>query len=331
MIGPINKILDETFLNLVIDSINIYLSNVQPIPTQQQTVDKYNWSIYSNDNLMYKKYIDTEPKLMYNNEEFYIRNIQILDQNIDTHPKNRTYKDIFNTYNSDLIPRYCNCEDDDDTDDNDNIQEKINLLPLEIVKQAKLNGEYSSYPSSINNINGWTMIFQYKENNFNLILILGPKRYIKYKAIIGHGDSSHKQTIKNPRYNWLQPIYTIDDNKLVYNYMPNDLFFDEDFIQIIKNGLLSNSNIINYKNIEYKIIDSIFYKHSSTMFSCGCYYSNSTILSLHEGINLMPNHVSYGYEFSYSCTPEWYLQVQFGNFQSHSNMSAKFILDYNKT
>jgi len=329
MLGPKNKILDENFLKLVIDLITNYLLNTENRYKEQIPVNKNSWTIRNNSNLMYKNFIETEPKVIYNNEEFYIREIQILDQYFEIYYKENTYKDIFNSYDSNPLPSYCSC--DDSCDDNDKEEEKeynqklINLLPLESIKQIKLNGEYCSYPDNYNN--RWSMVFQYKENNFNLTLSLGPKRYIKYKAITGHG-THNKLTIKNPNYGSLQPIYTIDDNKLVYNYMPSDLFFEEDFIQIIKNSLLSNNNIIKYKNVEYKIIDSIFYKHEDIMFSCGCSYSNSKVLSLQDGINLMQNHFSYYYKFSYSFTPEWYLQVQFGYFESHGDMSAKFILDY---
>ena len=327
MLGPKNKILGENFLKLVIDLINNYLLNSKSITIQEElTVNKDNWSIRKNSNVMYKTFIDTEPKVIYNNEEFYIRDIQILDQYFDICPTKNTYKDIFNTYNSNPLPSDCSCEYEDDYEENNYIQQQINILPLKSIKEVKFNGEYCSYPDNYNN--KWSMVFQYKENNFNLTLNLGPKRYIKYKAITGHGNSFNNLTVKNPNYRTLQPIYTIDDNKLVYNYMPSDLFFEEDFIQIIKNSLLSNNNIIKYKNIEYKIIDSIFYKHEEIMFSCGCSYSNSAVLTLQEGLKIMPNHFSYANEFSYSLTPEWYLQVQFGSFESRTGMSAKFILNY---
>ena len=330
MLGPKNKILGENFLKLVIDLINNYLLNSKSITLQEEiTVDKDNWTIRKNSNLMYKNFIDTEPKVIYNNEDFYIRDIQILDQYFEVCPKKNTYKDIFNSYNSDPLPSDCSCEDFSDENEIEYInstKEKVKLLPLKSIKQVKFNGEYCSYPDIY--INKWSMVFQYKENGFNLKLILGPKRYIKYKAITGHGNSFNNLTVKNTNYRTLQPIYKIDDNKLVYNYMPSDLFFEEDFIQIIKNSLLTNNNNIKYKNIEYKIIDTIFYSHENTMFSCGCYYHNSKVLSLQEGLKLMPKHCSYYYEFNYSLTPEWYLQVEFGSFESFGEMSAKFILDY---
>jgi hypothetical protein len=156
-------------------------------------------------------------------------------------------------------------------------------------------------------------------------IVLEPKRFIKYKAITGHGGFADSSSKQNPNYKHLQPNYEINDNKLVYSFRPSNLYFEEDVLPILKKCLLSNIDVFTYHDIHFKIIDYVFFQNKSVMFECGCHYFNSKVLDVNEGVRHMPNHFSYGNEFHYHCTSEWYLNIEFGSISSP--ISSIFIFD----
>lgn len=332
-IKPRNKIFNKKFLKLIVESMEKYLmescvDDSSYDENNTRTVEKRGnyWSeVEEICDDMYKKYIDTEPKIIYNGDELYIRKIKIFDKN---HMKRNflSYKEIFNDFIPvDSLPSYCpnNCYDKHNSEtiyktETKTETEKINILPLDFsfIYSIKFNGTYFSGPND-----DWTLNFSYNQNNYhgetvlNFNIVLGPKRRhidcVSTKCYTGHD---------------LMPVHQID-TKLVYRYMPDKLYFTEDIIPIIKNCISSNIDIFTYKDIKYKIIDYIFYGHYATSFMCGCDFFASEIIDLDDGLSRMPNNISHQYDFHYKCTPEWFLQVQFGDFQSHGYMSAKFILD----
>lgn len=323
MFGPKNKILGIDFVKLVANSINEYSSLGHFPYVGDQSTENNKYDVEQTAKVMYRDYLNGEPKIIYNDEEFYITNLQITNKPLHSYER-LDYKSELNMYNSKELPTFCRCNEDEDTDDDDQVDE-ITILSLDSIAKIKFNGTCKSVP----NMEMWCLEFKYAEEDSGVYmkLHLGPKRHIKYKAIHAHGSIGRVKTgYENPHYGISQPIFAIDENKLVYNYRPNDLYFDEDFIKIIKNCISNKINIVHYNQVDYELLDYVFYAHKNSMFSCGCYYANSKVISSEEGIALMPNHLSYRYEFSFSFTLEWHIKVTFGSFQSFGPMSAAFIL-----
>jgi hypothetical protein len=267
-------------------------------------------------------------RIVYDNEEFYITKIKISDRPLNFQMK--TYKDIWSLCDRCRpVPEYCDCEDFDQWSDDSfesvetkelKIADLKNLRILGLENLSNENIRYFSQPALHSCWDGgqfeWVMIFNYSQENLNINLELGPKRYLKSERIVGW-TGRFLET----------PIYKIDDNLLVYNYMPDDLYFDQDFYPILKNCLIHDVKKIEYKNRQYEVIDYKCCQVKTRDFSCGCGYASCSPMSKEESITKFPLKCGYRRQFTYSCTPEWYLQVQISACNDYSGFCYRFILN----
>jgi hypothetical protein len=262
--------------------------------------------------------------IKYMNEEFYIIDLKITNIPIDI-PKNINYKYIWNKCdNSKPLPDECHCEDyysDDEINNKPNIYYMYDLYNKysdyndkailfksinAINTNIKYDGNdviYISRPLIHSSYSGgqytWQMIFNYSQPNLNINLILGPKRWILDKG------------------------YTFNYSPICYN---KD-YFQDDFYLILKNSLINNLNIIEYKNIKYHIINCKFCKTNYRAFSCGCTHMSCCYMSKENFINIMPSKYGYRDNITITCTPEWYIQLQISSCHNYSGYSARFILE----
>ena len=284
---------------------------------------------------------DSINQIIYDDEEFYITEIKITNKPLNL--KIKTYKDIWSVCdNSEPVPDYCHCnseeqqESDEDEkeqeteenkkDEQDGKEEEISIVQLKNIKidtnEENINVKYFSQPAVHTHTAGgqfkWVMIFNYSNENININLEIGPRRYIKYKGITGWKYNGPAE---------FEPSYKIDDNMLVYNYMPNDLYFDDEFYQTLKNCLISDLKQITYKSRTYKVIDYRCCNVDYADFSCGCCYNSCTKMSRQQSIDKFPLKSGLRSSFHFSCTPEWYLQVQIASCNGYSGYCYRFILD----
>lgn len=294
MFGPKNKILDDNFLRTFIEHLEKEDYRVEKLPI----------------------------KILYNDEDFYITKIDITDKPIKI--TNKTYHDAWKFCNtSKPLPDVCPCmNSDEETNNEENNKSPGNRLELIDLKNVmiKYNGDnisYFSQPAKHYLICGaqyqWIMIFNYSQPDLNICLEMGPKRYINDTKLIGCACIHSSDT----------PIYQTDVNKLVYIYEPNNLFFDNSFFMILKKCLEKNSNKIQYKEQQYKLIDYKFCKVECAFFSCGCHHFSCSNVNKAKFISICPANCSY----TLSCTPEWYLQVQIGACPAYNGYCFRFILE----
>jgi hypothetical protein len=291
---PINKTLGKEFLYNVVQ----YLSKNDYIP-------------------------EKECCIKYMNEDFYIVSMKIRNIPINI-PKNIDYKHIWNKCdNSKPLPNECHCQDSDsdsDEDDNDKIDNNYNVYDLyniyskynnkaisfeSINTTIKYEGDdviYISRPLIYSSWAGgqytWQMVFSYSQPDLNINLVLGPKRWILDKG------------------------YTFNYSPICYN---KD-YFQDDFYLILKNSLINNIDIIEYKNIKYHIIDYKFCKTDYIHFCCGCIFNSCSYMSKEQFITIMPTKNGYRDRITITCTPEWYIQLQISLCNDYSGYSARFIL-----
>jgi hypothetical protein len=298
---PINKTLGKEFLYKVVQCLS------------------------KNDYIAGKEYC-----VKYMNEDFYIVRLKITNLPIDV-PKNIDYKYVWS-----MCDNYKSSLNDCDSDvchyiDNNEIKYKSDI----ICSTNTLYNNWSDYNKkaitfeSINHINtiikyegndviyiskplfslfkpetgsqyAFQMVFNYSQDDLNINLVLGAKQSIDYEI-----------------------------EKYKYDYSPicyNKNYFQDDFYLILKNCLINNFDIIEYKNIKYNIIDYKFCKINYTSFMCQCYYTSCSYMSKENFINIMPSKYSFINKITISCTPEWYIQLQISFCNSDNGYSARFIL-----
>jgi hypothetical protein len=341
MIGPINKVLEKNFLVKLLENFRSIGNGDEPNDKCDKVIcgkggsyfaDGEIWSIYCLENcakVFYENYIKQNPVISYCGEDFHVISLMISNMNSYTPAKSYTNEwdacDSYDEKSYNLMLQYrCTCEDytsGDSEEDIGNNKQKYELYSLKYILDKigdSFDGKYFSQPASHTSISGaqygWEMTFSYSTNEFNIKVELGPKpRNTNLTRITGHTGSPLKPIIEST-------------NHLCKTYMPDNLFFEDDFIPIIKACFRLNENKLKYKGVNYKLIDYRFSEIESGGFSCGCFYSYVHTIATDKGIEKMPNRQSYAHEFHVSCTPEWYIQVQFGQSNSGSYL-ARFILE----
>lgn len=324
-IFPRNKVLRQEFLVKLLKSFR----DIGDGKTEDDIVKINDWNLKSQSLKFYNYYLKQRPIIVYNGENFHILSIHISDHSFGSRYVEKTYKDIWNendknneaAYNL-MLQGLCVCEESrsnsDTEDEHYNLYSFKKLLAVMNEEDKSYQGSYFSQPASYTSISGsqfnWSMIFNYKSSlNINVELGPGPRTIIN-KCIIGFAGQPLDFIIKS------------NENELINDYRPSNLFFEDDFLPILKELLSSNNNSpFVYKNYTYKLIDYRFSTIVSGMFSCGCVYSYTFPLDNETGIGEIPDKQRYGLYFITSCTPEWYIQVQLGQANS-GNYLGRFII-----
>lgn len=317
MIGPKNKILGKDFLKITIDYL-VKESEFYGSLEEKKSSFEITHLSKINDSFLKKK-----PCVNYNDEDFFITKINLTDKPI-RNTIVKTYKYNWEFCDKSSYQKDC-CSDNDpnseDSEDSDS-EDLILCYSLDILNRKNITykGSYLSQPMSYTSTSGgqynWTMGFIYIQDDISIYLELGAKRIINEKYIYGHtGTNLDTQLIREELY------------KVVYNYKPSDLFFEDDFYSILKIPEFSRNYTFIYKDKKYKVID---YKFCNTVRDdryCGCCLSYCNHMNEEDGFNKIKLKSSYRLHFTISCTPEWYIQLQIGSCCDY-NLTARFILEF---
>jgi len=271
LIGPKNIVLRQEFLEIIVKKLK---ETSYDFPKEHDNLFMF---IDRESNKFYNSFLSNEPVVKYNNEDFYITNIMILDKPYEKY-KERTYLDIWKECdNNRPLPTICPCNDSEEDNKEDNKYDG-KFQQFSYLDKINYEGTYFSQPAVNAYGSGeqyqWIMVFNYNQEDIDLTLYLGPKRHINSKVITGHTGSMLSENIIEE-----------EQNKLVYNYKPSDLYFDDDFLIIIKNTLINKNKYVTYKNIKYELIDHKFCRTDNFYPSCGCFYGECYNMSTEEGIN----------------------------------------------
>jgi hypothetical protein len=279
-------------------------------------------------------------KITYNEEDFYIINIDI--SNFGVIVPMDTYKAKWsNCYGSDTpLPYGCDCENEstDSTTEHDpdvrfllegeTINDKI-ISVVDAITSAlsddTIEKRYSSQPKEHTCISGnqfrWLTTFEYLQPNIYIKVNLGKKQVLTGKRV--HWQSSTEYTGR---------IVTSYTNETVYSYMPNNMCFDYDIYPVLKSALVHDIDIITYppdsaeyESKSYKIVDYKFCKVYSADYFCGCFRGKCVDRPKEWAIENFPSDGSYRYNLYVSCTPERYIQLMIGSCGQYSNC-FRFIL-----
>ncbi len=322
VLGPKNKVLGEDFLRKVLE----LLSNVDFVQADGPSFK--NWSVnrFDNENEeFYKNFYATEPKISHEGDELYITKIW-LTKGSDWQSRGSSYKAIWQKCDEQKpIPYRCDCEDSCSTSSVSEDDSEFTLLPLSFIKTVDVTykGEFHSGPTGTKYHAGgqcdWKFGFFYKQDDFELRLEMGPRRRINAKWLSGWRVSSGSPAS--------YPIIKEEVDKLVFDYQPNNLYFEDDFYDILRDKLISCESLIDYKGWLYELLDWKFCDVDSYVRGCGCCPSFCNKRSKAWGVSQIPSKQTSSYNsFNFSCTPEWYLQLQVGSCNS-SGCCARFILD----
>lgn len=340
MYPPVNNDLKEDFLKCILNFLKI-----------NDNVNKFKNSYYG---ITYEDNDMENNKIIYNDEEFYIKNITFSNSKIIPCD---TYKDLWKDCYDDNspFPWPCPCENETYSSDeeNDDIQKKWCLLKSNLndtienivneitnaLSNFTIEKKYSSQPKSRDYFRGgqfqWYKTFEYQQPHLLLTVNLGKKQIISGKKTSWIKMCKSYNTIQNINgkdvSKWVtenidKGVEEIYKDQLVYNYMPNNLFFGYDIYPILKTGLVNNDKTIFYNNTTYKLIDYKFCRVLETDYSCGCSYSKCIDETKEWAIKTLPEKESYYYQLHISCTPEWYIQIMIGSCKQYSNC-YRFILE----
>ncbi len=320
MIGPLHKQLGQEFLKSLIQCISASNVDHHDVDTKERRL--YNRYFYGFDSdIYYEKLLTTQPRITYENEEFYVNRIQITNVPFyDDLDALGSYKHIWSWCdNHEPVPSECPClSSDTDSCDVDR-DVKFSFLPLSVLSQVHYSGKYLSQPLVRSSYAGgqycWDMTFVYQQGDINIYATLGPPpRRIHRKYISGH---------KGQR---LLPVVKELDT-VVNDFTPDNMWFDDEFLKVLKKGLQSKDKILKYKDSRYELLDAKFCDTDRQDLSCGCSPSSCSVMSSEWGIENLPTETSYRKELSWSSTPEWHMQVQVG-LCNDSGFTGRFILKF---
>ena len=322
MIGPQHKNLGEDFLRAFIQHICELDLNHNDPDTEERSFDCR--FLYDFDSKKYyEKLLQRKPQFSFDEEDFYVNIIQISNVPFYDDLKNlNSYKSIWNECEKyEPVPYPCPCMDSaSSSEDDDDIN--FHFLPLNVLTtQITFQGEYLSQPLNHTSISGgqysWDMKFVYQQGDLNLYIDLGPPpRRIHRKYISGHTGPCLET-----------PIIEEQHDVEVTNYIPANMWFDEDFLLILKTTLQLDEHLIKSRGVQYELIDTKFCDTDRCDLGCGCCYSACKVQDKAWGIANLPIKTSYRHDLHCSCTPEWYLQLQIGMCNDY-NFTGRFILKY---
>lgn len=315
MIGPKNKTLSKDFLKITIDYL-IEESEFYDSLEKRET--------YFSASTIHKSFLEKTPCINYNDEDFFITEIYITDKPIKSDFSAENYRSTYK-YIWDFCDKssYQECRSDysDSESDSDSY---FTQYSLDILKRKKItySGSYFSEPMGGSSVGGgqhcdWSMGFIYIQDDISIFLRLGAKRIINEKS----WDSMIYEGGRGT------PLITEELNKVVYNYKPSDLFFEDDFYVILKRQEFSRNYTFIYNDVTYKVIDYKFCSNVTEDRTCGCCSSYCVNMNENDGFNNLQLESELDrLPFTISCTPEWYIQVQIGSCNGYGS-TARFILE----
>lgn len=332
-IGPIHKDLEKPFLECFVNyikSIKNEIDNFEAKPLiGLERPSMYCWK--TDIDHYYENLIKYRPKFVYDKEEFYIDRIKISNKPFFSSYQKPTYNNVWNTCRNDKpLTEPCTCEEDEEDEDNDKDFSETNrtYLPVSSILKIDFTGDYISQASDDVFPNdfiikyageqfGWKMLFCYQQKELNISMIISPLRYITNKRIVSYTFQNLGKMFPNIEEN-------IGMKHLCWK--PDNLWFDDDVLIVLKNTLITNQSQLKYKNWNFELIDTIFCETDTYDF-CGGYHKACKIKTKEWAIQNFPLKSHFRDKFIYSCTPEWYLQFQIG--QCNNNGSTlRFILKF---
>jgi hypothetical protein len=333
--SPLNKHLGYSFLKQVIDILPEH--NKEP-----EHIKNYFGDWYS-DKESDKYYDNFQTNITYNKESFNIK-VVVTDKKL-FEPK-KSYKEFWKWCYEYKAPEGFCCEDDFNYELNEEqikIEEKnkkeweerkekycnINMLSYNTLKKYMRSTDYKNCDSDSDCYSGpykhtyisgaqynWNFCFMCSLNDLHVFIMLSPVNREVYRKYVSGYTMTNKGNILNIE----------EETKIVNNYIPDNLWFDDDFYIVLKN--IKINDIINYKDKTLKLLDYKFCNVSAEDRYCGCFISWCSDMSVEEGFEKIPTKSTYDTHFTCSCTPEWYLQVQIRECNTYKGYCARFIFEF---
>ena len=322
MFGPRHTQLGASFVNDIVASLNAHRVHCD-LPSKDVDHDGYAFfPEYFGHEHLYAPYLARKPQVTHQDEVFFVRSLFVGVSPKKYFNKHATSYQDHLCANSEpdsnavkaIEENYCPCEDEYDSDDDDDDKEIYTAVSIPhfldtyaVQLQKNEHAKFSSGPTD-----NWFLRYWYrvplKEGGYlHVYAKLGsaPRTFAKTFA------SSFSSKMVDGVSRWCANVEH-NPNYTTLSYEPRNIYFEDDFIPLIKNVIHTKAPSFEYKQRRYSLVAAEYCKTEATNFSCGCNYGYCKPLSPTQGLAKMPTKQRYYFHFSTSVTPEWYLKVQGG-------------------